>query len=233
MIRFAVFLSSLLCGLGAFAQDAGGKLRLRSVLHDPLSPQADLYVQDEKGALVPLYLALEGLTEAQNVRITNGKLQLFDSAEYDPEKPLEHLAASVTVPERTNRAIAFLFPAGEGAKLPYRILMLPDDSGAFGKGESRVINMTPLAMAMKAGEHNVKLPSGKVAEVPKVTKLNDLNQAHTSFYRKGEGETEWILIAERPMQFDNSIRNIVLVYPMPNTGIPRLRTIIDHELAAE
>ncbi len=228
---FACLLSLALC-LTAAAQEspAAAKLRLRAVLHDPLSPHAELYVRDAAGALVRLYLALEGLTEAQNVSLTDGTLQLFSSATVDPAKPLEHLAATVAVPADVKRAIVLVFPAGGDAKPPYRMMVISDGAAAFPKAESRVVNLTRLQMAMKAGEHSVKLPASSVSKVPKVAKLNGLNQAQTEFYRKGKGENEWLLLAERPMQFTDGLRNIILIYQMPNVEAPQLRTLVDTDL---
>ena len=231
MPRLIVLLATIALSLTAAAQDAATKkLRLRAVLHDPLHPQANLYVRGESGDLVPLYLALEGLTDAQNVILTEGALQLFSSDTIDPEDPLADLAATVKVPERVRRAIVFIFPAGAKNKPPYRMMVLNDDPGVFPKAETRVLNMTPLQMAMKAGEHSVKLPPAKLTAVPRVTKLNHMNQAPTAFYLKGEGANQWLLLAERPMKFTDSSRTIILLYQMPNAKEPRLRTLVDTEL---
>jgi len=223
----AWFPSAAWCLTAAAQQPAATKRRLRAVLHDPISPFAELYVRDTAGTPTRLNLAMEGLTDAQTVSVQNGTLQLFSSATIDPAKPLAHLAATVAVPADVSQAIVFIFPAGADAKPPYRMMVLNDAAAAFPKGETRVLNMTKLQLAMKAGEHSVKLPPAAVSAVPKVTKLNDLNQAQTEFYRKGEGENEWLLLAERPMQFTDGVRNIILMYQMPNVEEPQLRTIID------
>lgn len=232
MTRLLACLLSLVLGLTAAAQEspAAGKLRLRAVLHDPLNPHAELYVRDAGGALVRLYLALEGLTEAQNVSLKDGNLQLFSSASVDPDKPLENLAATVAVPAEVKRAIVLIFPGGTGAKPPFRMVVIDDGATAFPKAETRVLNLTKLPLAMKAGEHSVQLPPSALTAVPKVTKRNDLNQAQTEFYRKGEGKNEWQLLAERPMQFTDSIRNLILVYQMPKVEEPQLRTLVDTDL---
>jgi hypothetical protein len=228
--RLFVFLASLVLAAAVSAQEpATTKLRLRAVLHDPLKPFAEMYVRDAAGGLVRLNLAIEGLTEAQDVSLINGTLHVFDSKQIDPAKPLEHLLASVVVPAGVKRAIVFVFPAGANAKPPYQMMVLNDGAAAFPRGEARVINLTKLLMAAKFGEHRVKLSPAAVSAVPKVTKLNDLNQAQTEFYRKGAAENEWLLLAERPMQFTADSRNIVLMYQMPNVEEPQLRTLLDTE----
>jgi hypothetical protein len=227
----ALFASAALCLTAAAQEPVTTKLHLRAVLHDPLRSQLDLYVHDASKGIVPLNLSLEGLTEPQTVSVIDGTLQLFDSETIDPEKPLVHLAAKVAIPPKLSRAIVLIIPSGRETGPAYRMMVLNDDPKVFRKAETRVLNLTKLSLAMKAGEHSLKLSPAKVTAVPRVTKLNDLNQAQTSFYQKGEGENEWVLIAERPMQFADGARNIILIYQMPKAKAPQLRTLIDTDWA--
>lgn len=211
--------------LVASAQDSTVKLKIRAVLHHPLSPYAELYVPGATGDLERLNLAFEGLTIPQTATASKGILNLYSSATVDAAKPLENLVASVKIPENTKQAIILIFPAGKDSKLPFRLMVLNDAFHAFAKGESRAINLTPLTLAIRVGEHSIKVPPAKIVPVPKVTKLNDLNQAQTSFYRK-DAET-WVLLSERPMQYADEVRNIFLLYLMPNVDEPQVRTLID------
>jgi hypothetical protein len=61
---------------------------------------------------------------------------------------LANLAATVTVPAEIKRAIVFILPAAADAKQPYQLMVLNDSFTAFAKGESRVINMTRLPLAV-------------------------------------------------------------------------------------
>lgn len=229
MPRFLV--SFLLLALATSSlHGATRKLRLRSVLHDPLNSHAELYVPVEDGGLDDLYLALNGLSESQEVVVNDGKLQLYSSKSIDPEKPLENLVASAPVPDGIERAVALIFPADGKSKLSYRMIVLDDSAKAFPKGATRVLNMTSLSLAMKAGEHSVKLPSGKLSAVPPVKKVDHMNRAPTAFYREGDDEIPWVLFAERPMPFSLNARNLIIVYGMPNLKAPRLRTIVDTDL---
>jgi hypothetical protein len=226
MNRLLPGLLAVLLPLAAAAQTPEAtKIRLRAVLHDPMKPFAELYFQGVAGGMERLNLAMEGLTEAQNASVQKGTLRLFTSATIDPEKPLANLAASVTIPADVKRAIIFLLPAGEKAKTPYQLLVLNDSFAAFPKGEARVINMTSLPLAVQAGEHKKEVPAGKIVQLPAVTKVNDQNQAQTLFYRKAE--TGWALLSERPMQYTPEIRNIFLMYLMPNVAEPQIRTLVD------
>lgn len=218
-------LAALLPLVASAQQPEATKIRLRAVLHDPLKPYAEMYFQGVAGGMERLNLAVEGLTEAQTVAVQKGTLRLFSSAKVDPAKPLANLAATVTVPAEIKRAIVFILPAAADAKPPYQLMVLNDSFAAFAKGESRVINMTRLPLAVKAGEHAVEVPAGKITKIPPVTKVNDLNQAQTTFYRKLE--TEWSLLSERPTQYTPEVRNIFLMFVMPNVEEPQIRTIID------
>lgn len=218
-------LAALLPLTASAQQPETTKIRLRAVLHDPLKPYAEMYFQGVAGGLERLNLAVEGLTDAQTVAVQKGTLRLFSSAKVDPAKPLANLAATVTVPAEVKRAIVFILPAAADAKPPYQLMVLNDSFTAFAKGESRVINMTRLPLAVKAGEHAVEVPAGKITKIPPVTKVNDLNQAQTTFYRKLE--TEWSLLSERPTQYTPEVRNIFLMFVMPNVEEPQIRTIID------
>ena len=212
--------------LAACAQpEASVKVRIRAVLHDPLKPFAAMYVPGPASALVRLNLALEGLTESQGVTLPKGVLQLYASPTIDPARPAANLLASVQVPAGVTQAIIFILPAGDKAPLPYKLMVLNDSLAAFGMGESRVINLTTLPLAIKAGEHSKDVPPASVAAVPPVTKVNNLNQAQTQFYRKAE--KEWVLLAERPMQYTAALRNIFLMYLMPNVAEPQIRTLVD------
>lgn len=201
------------------------KIRLRAVLHDPMKPFAELYFQGAGGGMERLNLAMEGLTVAQNASVQKGTLRLFTSATIDPAKPLANLAGTVTVPADIRRAIVFILPAGDKAKTPYQLMVLDDSFAAFPKGESRVINMTALPLAVQGGEHKMEVPAGKIVHLPSVAKVNDLNQAQTLFYRKAE--TGWVLLSERPMQYTPEIRNIFLMFLMPNVAEPQIRTLVD------
>jgi len=221
----------LLSSVGSPSLEAATrKLNLRAVLHDPLKPQADLYVPINNGSLDTLNLSLEGLSEPQEVSLTDDTLQLFSSKTIDPQKPLENLAATVKVPDSLTRAIVFIIPSGKESSPPYRMVVLNDDPKAFAKGETRVLNMTTLPLAMKAGEHAVKLPAANITNLPVVKKLDHMNRAPTEFYRAGDDANEWILFAERPMQFSLNARNLIVIYQTAGLKEPRLRTLVDTTL---
>lgn len=211
------------------AQDASTKLKIRAVLHNPTNPYAELYVPGAAGTMERLNLAMEGLTAAQVAVTRNGVLSLYSSATVDPAKPLDKLAATGTVPQGVKQAIVLILPAAPGAKLPYQLMILNDSLAAFPKGESRVVNMTRLPLAIRAGEHAKEVPPAKITTVPQVTKVNDLNQAQTTFYRR-DGK-QWILLSERPTQYTADVRNIFLMFLLPNIEEPQIRTLIDTSAA--
>ena len=205
--------------------EASVKVRIRAVLHDPMKPFAEMYVRGATGTMVRLNLAMEGLTQPQIVTCPKGVLQLYSSPAPDPEKPRLNLLASAAVPDRTKQAIVFIVPAGDKEQPPYKLLVLNDAFDVFAKGESRVINMTSLPLAIRAGEHSKEIPPARIVTVPRVTKVNDMNQAQTVFFRKID--QDWVVLSERPMQYTNTLRNMFLIYLMPNVAEPQIRTLID------
>ena len=96
---------------------------------------------------------------------------------------------------------------------------------AFAMGGSRVINMTSMPLAIKACEHSKEIPPARIVSVPRVAKVNDMNQAQPVFYHKANND--WQVLAERPMQYTKTLRNIFLIYLMPNVAEPQIRTLID------
>lgn len=220
-----LLLAACLTGIAVAQTPTGGRLRLRTLLHDPLNPHAEFHVAGPKGGLERLNLSVEGIGIAQEVAFENGTLRLFSTATVDPSKPLADLAAACTVPAALKQALVLIVPAGGTAKPPYKLMLLDDSAAAFPWGESRAINLTAIPLAMAAGEHRIQLKPAAVTRIPKVTKLNDFNQAHTQFFQKdGEG---WLLVNERPTQYTGQIRNIFLLFAMPGVPEVQVRTLID------
>jgi hypothetical protein len=224
--RLLVFLSSALLGASAVAADAPSfRIKLRAVLHDPMSPAAEFHVQGAGSSVQRLSLSLEGIGEAQEVTVADGTLRLYSSSKVDPAKPLENLAASVKVAPTVKQAMAFIVPSGGQPGLPYRMLLIDDSATVFPMGESRVINLSQQELAVRAGEHRKVIKPASIEAISRVTKLNDMNQAPTQFYQKSGAE--WTLLSERPTQFTDSLRNIFLLYTMPNVPEAQVRTLID------
>ena len=221
----AIVLASGLSDAACAAPEAGVKTRIRAVLHDPMHPFAELYVAGAEGTRIRLNLAMEGLTEPQMVSLPKGLLQLYSSPTFDSAKPLANLVGSVSVPGDVKQAIILILPAGEKGKLPYQLMVLNDAYASFARGESRVINMTRLPFAITAGEHSLEVAPARIVAVPRVTRVNAMNQAQTLFYRKVD--KEWIMLSERPMQYTDTLRYIFLVYVMPNVDDPQIRTLLD------
>jgi hypothetical protein len=170
MNSFRIIIALSLMNLSQLsAQDADSAILIRSVYHNPISPVADLYVADKSGSLVKLNLVVEGLGEPQVARTTNGTLQLFTQPNVDPKNPLASLAATCKVPAQIKQADLCIFPAPENAKPPFRLVLIDDAPNVFQKGQSRVINLTAVQIALQAGEHKLQLPSGNITEVPAVS----------------------------------------------------------------
>ena len=206
-------------------------IQIRTVLHDPAQPSAVLFVPSQGGSLAKLNLASEGLTDPQVASVVNGSLSLFSSAVVDPKDPNAKLSATTKVPAEMSRMIVLVVPAAKGTTPPYRMLILDDSAKAFGKGESRVVNLTPVEFAMEVGDAKIRIPAANVTPVPRITKLNEFNQAQTNFYYK-EGES-WAVFSERQLQYIDTIRRIFLISTTPGAVQPDIRTIVDYSQASQ
>ena len=226
-------LLSLVAVLGllpaAVSAQATARISIRTLLHDPLNPYAELYLKTPGGGIENLKVSVEGIGEAQEAAVENGLIRLFSAPRIDPAQPQANLAASTRVPADIKRAVLIVLPAGENANPPYRLMLMDDTPATFPYGESRVVNLTAETMAVEAGEHRLQCKAAAVTRIPKVAKVNDMNQAHTSFYQIRDGKPA--LFNERPTQYTDTVRNIFLLYLMPGVPDAQIRTLIDNEPA--
>ncbi|MEO5915375.1 MAG: hypothetical protein ABIS50_14170 [Luteolibacter sp.] len=221
-----LLLASLAALLGlvkpATAQDS--TIQIRAVLNDPSNPEAKFYVGKVGETMTLLKLAEEGLTDSQKVTVENGSLNLFTTPTVDKNNPQAGLAATVKIPAGPNSLIVIILPAPHGTP-SYRMMVLDDDVKSFPWGESKAVNLTSVDFALEVGGQKILLPGGKITPVPKVTKLDEYNRAQTNFYYKQEDQ--WVVAAERQMQYSNMLRRVFLIYKLPNALAPDVRTIVD------
>lgn len=204
---------------------------IRAVLHDPVKPHAELFYPDPSGALNQIIFRPQDLTEPMLMLPVNGMLVLHDKANIDPENPAASLAASVTLPPDTKRAIVIVLPAPTNVKPAYRMVVLDDSAKAFPKGESRALSLIKVETAMQAGEHRLAIHPGKFTAVPRVQKVNQFHMAQTNFYYQQEGS--WIAFAERQLQFLDATRRIFIIHATPGAIQPTVTTIVDTAVAAQ
>jgi hypothetical protein len=211
----------------AVAQTASGPVQIRAFYHNPIKPFADFFVADASGVIQPLKIVAEGMSTPQITSPVNGNIVLYTQQNVDPKKPAESLAASVALPADMKRVALIIFPAAaEGAKPPYRIVVMNDSPTAFKKGESRALNLTMADIAVEAGEHKLPVKTGEITILPAVTKKDEFNMAQTNFYYK-EKET-WVPFIERQLQYVDATRRIFLVYLTPGSTQPFVTTIVDN-----
>lgn len=199
-------------------------IRIRAVLLDPSKPEARFFVGKAGEPRVPLNLAEEGISEAQKVSTEDGYLNLFSSPTVEKNSPQANLAAAVKVASSSSSLIVLIFPAPRAIP-PYRMLVLDDDPKSFPWGQGKAVNLTSVDFALKVGEHKLPIPGGKITTVPKVTKLDEYNRAQTDFYYKQDDQ--WVVAAERQMQYVGTLRRLFLIYKDPLALAPEVRTIVD------
>ena len=200
-------------------------LQIRAVLHDPLHPVAELYLADRTGSVVRLELVAEGWSKPQFTVPINGSLVLYDNATVDPKKPGANVAASCKIPANTQRAMIVVVPGPADAKPAYRLVLVDDSAKAFPKGESRVISLVAVEMAIEAGEHKLPVHPGKITDVPAVKRVNEFNMAQANFYYKDQ--QSWVAFTERQLQFLDAFRRVFIIHATPGAIQPAVTTIVD------
>lgn len=219
------FLTPVLAVFAILVPLATAQVSIRTLLHDPANPEVKFFAGKPGDSLVEVKLVAEGLGEPQKLPVENGALNLYSSATVAPENAKKSLLASIKLPAASGSLIVIILPAPKGAAAPYSGIALSDDTGSFPWGESKAINLTPVEFAIEVGEHKVPLPAGKITAVPKVTKLDEFSRAQTNFFYKKDNQ--WVIAAERQMQFANTLRRVFLVYKTENALAPDVRTIVD------
>jgi hypothetical protein len=220
-------LASFSCfSLAASAQESGSSpVQFRAVLHDPLNTTANLFVSDITGTIIPLELRPKDLSSPMVTQTVNGSLVLYDKQAIDAKKPSANLAATCVIPTGAKRGIVIILPSPAGTKPPYRMMFIDDSVKAFPKGESRILTLLPIEVAIKAGEHNLPIHPGEIARLPPVKKVNEYNMAQTNFYYKKQ--ESWTVFTERQLQYLDGVRRIFIVNITPGALQPNVNTIVD------
>lgn len=205
--------------------ETSAPLQIRAVLHDPVNPDAALFLSDQSGGIVKLEFRPQDLSRPQVTLAINASLVLYEKAVIDPKKPEASLAATCKIPPSTKRGVVVVFPGPAGSKPAYRLVFIDDSAKGFPKGESRVLTLLPVEAAIEAGEHKLAIHPGVIASVPPVMKLNEFNMAQTNFYYK-QGEA-WTVFTERQLQFLEGFRRIFIIHTTPVALQPMVTAIVD------
>ena len=207
------------------AEESIRKLGIRVLVHDPVRPVPELHVADDRGGVVPLNLVSKDLSGTQQVRLAGDRLAFYSSSETDTSEPGESLIGSVRIPPSAEKAIVVLFPEGDGKG--YRGLVIDDSAGRFPNGTSRVINGTPVEIAVRAGEHRLAVKPGAVLKIPPVSRKNDFNFAQTDFFYRLDEKSQWTSFSERQLKFVDSARRIFVTFVSKGAVAPAVSTVLD------
>ncbi|MEI6676748.1 MAG: hypothetical protein WCO57_16375 [Verrucomicrobiota bacterium] len=210
--------------------EVAGPVPIRAVLHDPVHPDAELYLTDKAGGMARLKLVREGFSVAQITIPVNGALVLYNSSAVDPKQPMANLAASAKLPPHIKRAMLIILPKPSASKAEdprpaYQMVVIDDSAEAFPSGESRVLPLVTVETAIQAGEHRLAVHPGGITNVPPVRKVNPYNMAQTNFYYK-EGDS-WVPFTERQLQYLDTYRRVFIIHVTPGALQPVVTTLVD------
>ena len=201
-------------------------IQFRTVLQDPMNPSANLFFRDSAGAIVQIEIRPKALSLPMVTKTVNGSLVLFNKATIDPEKPDANMAAICKIPVGAKRGIVIILPSPADTKPAYRMVFIDDSAKAFPKGESRILTLMPMELAIEAGEHKLPIHPGEIARLPPVKKVDEFNMAQTNFYfKKGDS---WTVITQRQFQYLDRIRRIFIIHASSGAAHPTVNSITDN-----
>jgi len=214
-----------LCTLSHGAEETT-PVQIRYSLFDPLRGNHELFLMNAKtDALVPVMLADRSLSrEAIPVKRFQGRVHFLRNDKLEKEelfKP-DNVAFSVAVPDSVAQAAIVIIASGDRL-FP---VLLDDSPGKFPFGHSRLINTTTVAVGVRAGEHKIAAPPGKIAPIPPVRQLNEYQQAKVSFECQ-MGESDSVVLSTKPLPFNDKKRRIWIAYVTKGAKRPVIATIVD------
>jgi hypothetical protein len=224
--KILLLASGLLLPPGAAAElGVSMPIQIRAVLQDPMKPTADLFVCDSSGSIVQLELRPKDLSSPLVVQTINDSIILYDKPTGDPHKTGSNLAATCKVPAGSKTGVIIILPSAVDTKPAYRVVFIDDSAKAFPKGESRILTLLPVEVAIEAGEHKLPIRPGEITRLPPVKKVDEFNLAQTNFYFKKQ--EVWSVFIERQLQFADKVRRIFIVHRTPGALDPTVSTILD------
>lgn len=194
-------------------------IEFRGYIHDPIQPPAgDFSIVEKPGKTVPFIWRIEGWSEPVRVNTDTDELPFLTNS--------GELAARVKIPPDAGSVrIILVRDPKPGASPPYRAVVLNATPGSFPWGSSQVVSMISAETAVQAGEHRLRLPGGKITQIPPVKKRDEFNMAQLDFYLNENGS--WTPFTERRIQFVDDTRRVLLVHATPGSQHPSVTTLLE------
>lgn len=211
--------AAILATLVLIAEAPAREIELSAYLCDPVHPLAQPFqAKSKSGATTTIEWRAEGLSEPVKTPIEDNRLVIHSDT--------GAIAAQAVVPENLTQVIAVLTPRPTGqAGTPYQMILVDASPKAFPWGTSKVVSYVGAETAIEAGEHRLRLPSGKITRVPAVKKLDEFNMAQVNFFMQ-DGD-KLVPFTERRLRFVNATRRIFLLFVPPRSKQPFVTTLVD------
>ena len=164
---------------------------------------------------MPLWTA--EFTRPDKMKLVDGKAVFFvpdkSPEAKEPFKPV----AQVAVPP-TNRVLFLFLPAPEGSPAPYEVRALAADEKSYPLGQTRVLNMAPVAMRIHLGENERVVGPGKGDILPKPKSLNKYDQFNVLIeFQRGE---ERMRVSNTRWKSSDRKGDLVIAFIDPVTKLP-------------
>ena len=223
-------IAAVVLSIGLHAQE-NALIEARALCFQYVGDVKSVFVPGEKkDEMVEVPLFTSAMTEPFKMRATNSA-GVFSLPNEDPEVPYKAMPGA-KLPSSSKVLFLFL-PSPEPEKAPYRVVALADDTRNFPYGAVRLMNLHSKAIRFHMGEHNgaraIGLNPGKSHLVDGVSRVDDFNRYPVlAEYASEKGVAGFYNNAWRSVK---GKRDLVIVYPDPSTGLPRLNHYEDAEPA--
>ena len=177
-----------------------------------------------KGADIPLYTDISPVV--QGVFKSNEAAFYIEKAGPDGQPVLELVGK--TPIGKSDRQLFLFLPGAKGEGKPaYQVRSFDDDTGTFGMGSIRAINLAPVAVRyVMSGATTPEIPPGKYAQFPHSKRVNDYNMYPVVVeFRSASGE--WVKGQSVSWKATERRREIVLTLVDSRFKQPTVRMYTD------
>lgn len=181
---------------------------------------------------VEIDLTLENAKEPLRIEVEVnqfGKSTPISAGNYTTSSKSFKLPGKLTLPETGSSSYLLLVFMRQGGEL--HILPVADEQSQFSGGDRFFINATREEIAVRIHQTKLLLSAGKSSYFKLPTSPIPGNRMEVEMYRNSNAVWKPFNSTYWPVSSDS--RSIVLIYPDPNTGNPRVKSLMDRPTPPE
>ncbi|MCU0796749.1 MAG: hypothetical protein MUF31_12540 [Akkermansiaceae bacterium] len=224
----------LLLGLGIssiHAQDAKAarEVRIRLLAFEPRLQKAEIYLHDpaaENGSGVKGAIRTYLNHQSVMVPLVGNKLVITDDVARESLTEEGRKIAEATLPGDCKSAILLVLPGEAGAKVPCRVLAVPDLENDFPAGSFHVSNFSPSAVRIVLEKNVYPFKPGEQRLIQDPPARENQQIGMRTFTQDGEN---WKQVANGLWTHPGKRRSLMVLFLNPSSGHVELRAFDDIE----